>query len=456
MNRHHLSRFPLISFISLISLILFSVTPVLAQTPTFTITIDSVHVGQYPGVLVYVTVRDANGVPLVGLKPENFEINEDRAPKTIPITNIETQINTNSGIWAVMVMDVSGSMGSGTRMADAKTAASRFLDVMTDKDRVAMYAFATTVNLDKIDPAREITFSNNKKPLYDFIEKLQPGGSTPLYDAAYKSVLMLKDVPLTEPRAILLFTDGYNEGSQHTTVDTAVTEAQRRAIPIFTIGLGEADITYIKELARRTGGEYQAAADSTALAGLFQGVAKRLKTQHVLSYVSTLAADGKTHRVNVKVTVNGVSASAEKETSAFPIIPTETATPAPTATARPTVTPTLVPTPIPTPTLYEQFRTSTDVVLRDYMIYFVFVLLGLALTVFRNAVLGALKIFYEFLSALIRRMFGLPPTDSAPAPKPKPTGGEQVKCGKCGNDLTGTTGACSVCGSTKRTKVPRL
>jgi VWFA-related protein len=366
----------LFSLLLLVCLLGGAVSNASAQGGGITLSIDSSFTGQYPGVLVYVTVRDANGVPIVGLKPENFEINEDRIPKTIRIDNIETRVNANTGIWVIMAIDVSGSM-IGQRLTDAKAAATRFLDTMTEKDRVAVYAFSGAVDMDKVDAAREISFTTDKKPLYDFINKLQAAGGTPLYDTAYKAALMFDKVPTTEARAILFFTDGMDDGSRIATRDTGPGEAQKRAIPVFTIGLADADTTFIKELSRRTGGEYQPAADSAALKNLFEGVAKRLKSQYVLSYVSTLPADGQKHRLSVKVTVNGVSATQEVEMGPLP--QGATATPVPTLVPTATLVPTLVPTPTPTPIEVPPSVISGSAIGIGVVVLVVFLVLGYAI-----------------------------------------------------------------------------
>jgi VWFA-related protein len=303
--------------------------------------VDAVDASGHPQMSLVTTVRDANGVPVSNLTAANFEINEDRMPQARAITTVEPFVNPDVRVSVVLVIDVSGSL-KGQPLADAKVAATRFLDRLSAQDRAAVIAFADKVNLDALDAAREAAFTSDKTALYKLIDGLQAGGGTPLYDAAYKAVQWVSQETIGN-RAVILLTDGRDEqpGSTVASEETPIQAATRANIPVFTIGLGnQIDRGYLERLARLTGGTYQETPDSAQLAALFQNVGDLLKQQYRLTYQSGLKADGQTHRVEVIVQQAGRSAQAEAECGPL-------GAPISAPTSAPPSSPTLAPTHTP-------------------------------------------------------------------------------------------------------------
>jgi VWFA-related protein len=327
--------------------------PTLAQEP-LQLRIDQVSSAEFPQVQVDLTVRDADGVPVRGLEAANFEVNEDRQPKARPITALDTAVNPHIQVSVMLVMDVSGSM-EGQPLADARSAALRFLDRLEEEDQAAFLALAGQVTLDDApDLSREAPFTADKTPIYDLLDTLQAKGATPLYDTLVKGVRWTADEPIGN-RAVLLLTDGRDEdgrggpGSAVFNAESPIREANRANIPVYVIGLGEGiDRDFLQRLALETGGGYQETPDSAELAGLFQNVADALKQQYRLTYESDLPADGQEHRLSVTVQRGGRQASDEAglNTPVGEAPPTATPlpspTPAPTATPVPTATPTVL------------------------------------------------------------------------------------------------------------------
>jgi len=259
-------------------------------------------------------------------------------------------------------VDTSGSM-EGQPLADAQQAARTLVEQLGEEDEVAFIAFSGAVDLDSADPAREHNPTADRNTVAGLIDGLTAGGGTPLYDALYKGVLWAQQATLGN-RAVILLTDGVDEdpGSVVASAETAIQEATRANVPVFTVGLegvGERlDSGYLERVARTTGGTYQETPDSAQLTQLFQNVVDRLKQQYLLTYQSGLPGDGQEHRVSVRVEVDSRAAADEMDFGPLPIFetptpppPTPTETPVPTATSTPapTTTPTPVPSPTPTP-----------------------------------------------------------------------------------------------------------
>ncbi len=295
------------------------------------------------------------------LDDAEFTVSEDHSLEPRPISSVKAIVNPDLPIAVVIVLDVSGSM-QGQAIADAKTAALRFLDRLGPNDRAALIAFADTVDLEGVDPTREHPFTGDLKPLYAIVEGLRAEGDTPLYDVAYKAVRWAAQEPEGN-RAVLLLTDGQEDagtsgkmGSHTANEDTAIREANRANVPVFTIGLGkEMDEAYLRRLALETGGRYQPAPNSTSLVALFQNVADLLKQQARLTYESGVAADGQEHTVRVevrageRVAFDEIAFQAPLSGAAPPTTaPLPTPAPGGGGTAAPTTAPTAAPTTAPT------------------------------------------------------------------------------------------------------------
>lgn len=333
-HQHGLSLIILICLLALAG-------PAAAQEP-IVLRIDRTDASAFPTVSLLVTVRNGYGGPIAGLAPANFDVSEDATLQARPIQAVEPLVDPALPVTALLAIDVSGSM-TGAKLRDAQEAARRFLDSLGAQDSAALIAFAGSIDLEGADPAREVDFTGDTAALYQAIDALQAGGATPLYDTAAKAVLWAAAQPAGN-RAVLLFTDGKEEraqdgsgGSRVANDDTAIREANRAGIPVFTIGLGDdADEGYLRRLALETGGAYQHAQDSAELAERFRSVSDLLKQQYRITYSSSLPADGQTHPVMVAVRVGESTASDKAEIGPLPLAPDPTpqpSEPSPTVTS---------------------------------------------------------------------------------------------------------------------------
>ncbi|HOU24317.1 MAG TPA: VWA domain-containing protein [Anaerolineae bacterium] len=350
---------------SLLILVVVAVIGALRAVPfasaqdSIVVRIDDIDAASLPEVAVGVTARDANGVPLTGLTPLDFEVTEDRQTVPRDIQSVVPFVNPQIQIAVVLVIDISGSM-QGQAIADARAAATQFVSHLSPSDSVALIAFNRNISLaspfPQLDPAREYAFTRSKEGILTTIAGLQAGGSTPLYDAAYKAVLLAAQQPEGN-RAVLLMTDGKDEGSTPdqpgssiATAEDAIQEANRNSIPVFTIGLGDSlDRQWLERLAMRTGGTYQATPTSGELTKLFQSVADLLKQQYRLTYRSGVPADGKLHYLRVDLKSGVLHAFDGRDYGPVPLQLEPTAVP-PAALSPTAVPPTPIPpTPVPTP-----------------------------------------------------------------------------------------------------------
>lgn len=270
-----------------------------------TLRFTSVNSQAFPDIETTVTVVDSHGIPIQGLDASKFEASEDGVQ--VPLTQVDEFINPDVTIAVMLVIDASGSMAGGP-LEEAKQSAIQFIDGLGPDDEAAVIAFGNSVNLKELDPFKEIDFTLDKNALKNLINGITTIAgvtTTPLYDAIFKAVDMTAHHPAGN-RVVIVFTDGREGDDQGKKVSSLSSEApidraEEKDIPVFTIGLGRnADEDYLEEVAIRTGGEYESTPDALELAGIYQGIADRLRKQYRLKYVSKAEADGREHKVTVK------------------------------------------------------------------------------------------------------------------------------------------------------------
>lgn len=299
----------------LLGMLALLITPMTAFLQgNVTLTIDEIDDDAFPEIQAYVTVSDANGVPISGLDVTAFEVSEDGTPVSI---EVNSRINDQAVIAVALVIDVSGSM-KGEPLKDAQDAATTFIDWLNPNDQAAIIAFGEEVDLGepfpRIDPSKEMDFTLDHGALKNLVNGLEAKdpARTPLYDAAFKAVKMTARQPIAK-RAVILFTDGKEKAAGEIASimgpEDSINEANRNHIPIFTIGLGEdVDPDYLQKVASRTGGTFERTPTSAELTNLFRKVAEELKRQYVIKYTSQVLADGAEHDLLLKVKARGEEA----------------------------------------------------------------------------------------------------------------------------------------------------
>ena len=110
----------------LLAIFLGSALPATAQG-VVNVSVDELLFDQYPQSKALVTVRNENGVPILGLGPEAFEIVED-GRSSFPPSETAIQTNPYAVVSVVMAIDVSGSM-KGKPIKEAIRAANALLDL---------------------------------------------------------------------------------------------------------------------------------------------------------------------------------------------------------------------------------------------------------------------------------------------------------------------------------------
>lgn len=326
--------------IALSLLIGLTLTTASAQSTISRLEIDSASDGAFPNITFDITPVNDTGVPIPDLTKSDFTLLEDGNVVNDRFYSIN-QAESAEPVYIILVLDISGSMTDS--LSDLKESAKTLLDNLRDQDQVALIGFndldddPVTGGVDLsdpfpvLDPSREIGFTSDKNALRNFINlDLQisdDNAGTPLYDAIYKGVRMLDQEKSTfGRRAVIVLTDGVdmdrtgeNAGSVFADEALVISEAQKRELPVFTVGLGdEIDEIALQKIASLSGGVYENRPDATEVGELFTNIATRLQQKYSVSYESQLESDDQKHQLVIQ---SGGAEESFTMTAFYPIEP---------------------------------------------------------------------------------------------------------------------------------------
>jgi len=190
------------------------------------------------------------------------------------------EVETQSAAVA-LVLDRSGSMDSGTRMADMQAAANLFVSLMRAQDVSEVVAFDDVIEVPQ-------NWTSDQSLLTAAINALYPRGGTRAWDAADRG---LTDVALRteDVRAVVLMSDGDSFGDS-VSLAQLIANAQAVGIPIFTIGFqapssAEANL---RQLAQDTGGQFWALATAEDLIDAFGLISEGIQNIYTICWVSQI------------------------------------------------------------------------------------------------------------------------------------------------------------------------
>ena len=277
---------------------------------------------QAPLVNLYLNVTGKKGRLISDVTQEEFEIFEDGEKQEIRYFDRET----DRPLTLAILFDTSGSQESVLDVE--KWAATRFLEeVMREKDLALLITFDINVDLvqnftsetERLEEGLKRAQINRPIPLTGTVPQLNAPG-TLLYDA----VFLASNQKLKQEvgrKAIILLTDGFDEGSR-TKERKAIEAAQRADAIIYAIGISDTrrnqqafwkGTRTLKKFAEETGGFAVFPKNEAALLKAFARIAAQLRTQYVLAYRPTnVERDGKFRKIKVKVKRKGTRVQARR------------------------------------------------------------------------------------------------------------------------------------------------
>ena len=197
-------------------------------------------------VVLPVSVTDAGGNIVLGLKQQDFHVFEDGRPQEITLFR-----QGDSPVTVGLIVDHSRSMG--LRLPEVATAVSAFARSSNRQDEMFVVDFNDDVSVELLDGK---AFSNDAKELEKAVTAVSARGRTALYDAISEGLLHIK-LGHCERKALIIVSDGGDNASQQK-FSQVLAEAQRSQVAIYSIGLVTDDAdenpTVLRRLSKATGG----------------------------------------------------------------------------------------------------------------------------------------------------------------------------------------------------------
>jgi VWFA-related protein len=257
-------------------------------------------------VPIYATVFDSEGRLVPNLEESDFEIYDDG--KKQPIT-----IFDNEPVPFAAALTLDSSISMEMNLPFMQEAAVQFVIRLSPEDTGVVGFFNSKI---QFSPG----LTSDRDSLIRYIRNdMTRGNSTHLWDAIDAAMDRLADA--VGRRVVVVLTDGDDFGSNANQSDV-LERAQREDVMIYTLGIesyyhnGERWTLSrpggaFKKLAAETGGGFFELKKTAELNSTFTGVIAELHSQYVLGF-SPATLDGKSHKLEVKLTKGGMTARARK------------------------------------------------------------------------------------------------------------------------------------------------
>jgi VWFA-related protein len=178
-------------------------------------------------VNVSVTVTDANGRFVSGLKKDDFIVYEDGKPQEVAQFDSE-RVPVSLGI----ALDTSGSM-LGEKIVAAQAALNRFLfDLLGPQDEVFLYRFDGRPELVQ-------SWTKDRRAVSQALGSVKPMGGTALYDTVSQAIPLAQGGS-NKKKALVLISDG-NDTSSHMRVPELQQIIRESEVLVYAIGIDASD-----------------------------------------------------------------------------------------------------------------------------------------------------------------------------------------------------------------------
>lgn len=175
---------------------------------------------------VNATVTDQSGRFVPGLTKDDFRVYDNEQLQTVTHFNSD-RVPVSLGI----VLDTSGSM-DGDKMVAAKQALEKFLVQLSDpNDEVFLYRFDN-------EPELVEGWTRDKRRVSESLNRIQPRGSTALYDAVVDAVRLAQQGH-NRKKAVVIISDG-NDTTSRTDVFAVKQLIRETEVLVYAVGIDSA------------------------------------------------------------------------------------------------------------------------------------------------------------------------------------------------------------------------
>jgi Ca-activated chloride channel homolog len=248
-------------------------------------------------VNVYVTVTDAHGSPVAGLKKENFRLQEDGREQTISVFDKESALPLS------IALAIDTSLSTRHDLPLEQASAKRFARaILRPVDALSVFGFSETV-------MQSTSYTADMHRIEEGIDHVHLGAATALFDAVY---LTSRSLDKRQGRKVMvLITDGGDTISKFSYQEAAraAEEAEALVYSIIVVpiessaGRETGGENALIQLSEDTGGKYYYATSMSQLDDAFRQISDELRTQYLLAYYpSQRLSNSQFRRIQVAVT----------------------------------------------------------------------------------------------------------------------------------------------------------
>jgi VWFA-related protein len=253
-------------------------------------------------VTIQASVRDARGRVVQGLTRADFEVRDNGQLRPV----MDFRADRQSPVTVAILVDMSGSMSIGTKVAMARQAYQSVLSQLREQDEVALFTFDSSLH-------QRQDFTQDLTQLKDALSTFEPFGTTSLYDATAATARRLADRTATH-RAIVVLTDGIDTSSRLSAAEVSGL-ASSINVPVYVVAtvpsidqrvMMEAtergtrtDTADLRDLAEWTGGHLVFASTFTETIVVASSIVDELRQQYVLAIEA--APEREWRRLDVRV-----------------------------------------------------------------------------------------------------------------------------------------------------------
>ena len=255
-------------------------------------------------VTIQASVRDSRGRVVRGLTPADFEVRDNGQLRPI----IELRSDLRSPVGLAILVDMSGSMRVGAKIAMARQAFDSLLSQLRDgQDEAAVFTFDSSLH-------ERQGFTSDLSTLKNALSEFEPFGTTSLYDATAATARHLSDRSATH-RAVVVLTDGIDTSSSLTAPQVSGL-ASAIDVPVYVVATVpfvdqrvmmetadrplRSDAADLRDLAEWTGGRLAFASTLVDADALASTIVDELRQQYVLAIEAAKAREWRRLEIRVK------------------------------------------------------------------------------------------------------------------------------------------------------------
>ena len=248
-------------------------------------------------VNVYVTVTDAHGSPVAGLKKDDFKLQEDGRDQTISVFDKESALPLS------IALAIDTSLSTRHDLPLEQASAKRFARALLRPiDALSVFGFSETV-------LQSTNYTADMHRIEEGIDHIRLGAATALFDAVY---LASRSLDRRQGRKVMvLITDGGDTVSKMNYKEAvrAAEEAEALVYSIIVVpiessaGRETGGEHALIQLSEDTGGKYYYATSMSQLDDAFRQISDELRTQYLLAYYpSQRLSNSQFRRIQVGIT----------------------------------------------------------------------------------------------------------------------------------------------------------